>query len=112
MNYPEIHLTENEWNALGNAGIKPETLDDHSFKDILNALEPDLNREKQLREMFFGGISSPVLHNSAYDVVQKLTWNPAHQISEMFIQAASNPIAAISTAFTVNDALQVAAKPA
>jgi len=54
MNKPEIALGEDEWKKLNAAGIEPEAFDDHSFEDILTALQPDDAREKELRIMFFG----------------------------------------------------------
>ena len=41
MNKPEIALGEDEWKKLNAAGIEPEAFDDHSFEDILTALQPD-----------------------------------------------------------------------
>ena len=49
-----MEFTEDEWEKLNAIGVTTDNLDDQSFKNICDTLQPLPDREKVLRRMFFG----------------------------------------------------------
>jgi len=94
MEKPEIALGEDEWKKLSAAGIEPEAFDDHSFHDILIALQPDADREKELRVMFFGEPDVPAV-NLTFDGALQKSLHLAYGMDEMITRAVTGPMGAV-----------------